>query len=138
MVKGQILIIDTISYMIYNEKYKVKFYQDSRTKKEPVLDYLESLNLKTRQKINKYINYLRDKKGYMDEPYCRHIQGKIRELRVDFSRNRYRIFYFTFINRNIILLHAYQKKTKKSPIKEINIAINNYKDAVNNFKLYED
>jgi len=123
--------------MIYNKAYQVKFYRHSRSGKEPVLDYLKSLDLKIRQKINKYISYLQDNEGYLDEPFSRHVQGKIRELRVDFANNRYRIFYFTFINRKIILLHAYLKKTNKAPKKEIRIAINYYQDALNNFKLYE-
>lgn len=124
--------------MIYNEKYRVKFYRDSRTGKSPVYDYIRCLNEKSRAKIYKYIDYLVDNNGYLDEPCSRHIQGKIRELRVDFANNRYRIFYFAFINRIIVFLHGYRKKTDKAPIRDINIAINNYINTVNNPKLYED
>ncbi len=77
-------VFDTISYMIYNDSYQIKFYKDSRTGKEPVLVYLESLNIKSRQKINKYLELLERQNGYLDEPYSRHISGKIRELRVVF------------------------------------------------------
>lgn len=76
-------VIDYISYMIYNEKYQVKFYRDSKNGNSPVENYIKSLDEKCRSKIYKYINYLKDNNGYLDEPYSRHINWKIRELRVD-------------------------------------------------------
>jgi len=123
--------------MIYNEKYKVKFYCDSRTGKWPVLSYLKSLDNKKKQKINKYIELLKENDGYLDYPYSRHIKGKIRELRVDFNNSHHRIFYFSFINKNIILLHAFTKKTQKTPKRELRIAEKNYQDVISNYKIYE-
>lgn len=118
-------------------EYKIKFYQNSTSKKEPVLDYLEKLDKKNRAKIFRYIEFLREYEGYLDEPYSKHIKGKIRELRVDFSRNRHRIFYFTFVNKNIILLHSFLKKTTKTPVHEINKAVDNLNDVINNKEIYE-
>lgn len=57
--------------MIYYEEYQVKFYCDSRTGKKPVLEYLKRLDPKDRQKINKYIDFLRERRGYLDEPYSK-------------------------------------------------------------------
>ncbi len=70
-------------------------------------------------RVDAYIRRLVDAGGYLEEPYSRHIDGDIRELRVDFARNRHRIFYFTVIGRRIILLHAFLKKTPKTPLGEI-------------------
>lgn len=125
--------------MIYNEnkEYKVKFYKNSQTNKSPTLEYIEKLSLKEKAKILKYIEFLRIHKGYLDEPYSKHIQGKIRELRIDFGKKRHRVFYFTFVNKTIILLHAFLKKTPKTPISEINKALANYNDVINNRVLYE-
>ncbi|KKQ96347.1 MAG: hypothetical protein UT42_C0035G0006 [Candidatus Falkowbacteria bacterium GW2011_GWA2_39_24] len=125
--------------MIYpnNIEYKIKFYKDSQTGKSPVLEYIDNLNRKERAKILKYIEFLREHEGYLDEPYSKHIKGKIRELRVDFSKNRFRIFYFIFIEKTIILLHAFLKKTEKTPIQDIKRAEANYCDVLNNAKLYE-
>lgn len=119
------------------EKYKIKLYKNSNNGKEPVLEYLQSLEQKDRIKIGKYIRYLRDNNGYIDEPYSRHVKGKIRELRVDFGRNYHRIFYSVIFNRKIILLHAYYKKFNKIPGREINRAITNYNDTINNPNFYE-
>jgi len=122
--------------MIYNE-YKTKFYKDSKTGRDPVLEYINRLSIKDKLKVLKYIEFLRESKGVLDEPYSRHIKGKIRELRVDFSKNKHRIFYFTFIKRKIILLHVFLKKTKKTPISEIKRAEENYYDVLNNKEIYE-
>jgi len=118
-------------------EYKVKFYKNSQNNKELVLEYLKKLDQKDKAKIFKYIEFLRQNDGYLDEPYAKHITGKIRELRMNFSRNRHRIFYFTFFNKIIILLHSFLKKTNKTPKKEIKKAIKNYKDVINNSYLYE-
>jgi len=122
--------------MIYNGGYKVKFYCSSYNQ-EPVKDYLLALSLKERQKINKFLDYLQQCDAYLNEPYSRHIIGKIRELRIDLARRRHRIFYFTFINKTIILLHAFLKRTKKTPWSEINKALSNYLEVLNHPELYE-
>ncbi len=123
--------------MIYNKnEYKVKFYQDDKGN-IPVIEYLEKIGKKEKAKILKYIEFLEMNDGYLDEPYSKHIKGKIRELRVDFSKNKHRVFYFTFIKKTIILLHAFLKKTKKTPIKEIKKAEAYLEDVKNNQKLYE-
>ena len=119
------------------EEYRTKFYRDPKAGNEPVRIYVDDLPDKEKAKVLKYINFLREHKGYLDEPYSKHIIGKIRELRVDFAHNKNRIFYFIFINKNIILLHAFLKKTNKTPKKEIKRAEENYKQMINNPKIYE-
>ncbi len=121
---------------IENQEYKVKFYTDGKGK-SPVLNYLEKLPDKEKAKILKYIEFLREHKGILDEPYSKHIAGKIRELRVDFARNRHRIFYFTFLNKNIILLHAFLKHTAKTPFIEIKQAEENYNNVLHDKEIYD-
>lgn len=125
--------------MIYNDnrEYKVKFYKNIRTGRSPAMEYIDGLRPKERAKVLKYIEFLRKNRGVLDEPYSRHIKGKIRELRVDFTRARHRIFYFTFIKKTIILLHAFLKKTRKTPGPEIKKAKENYYNVLTNKKIYE-
>lgn len=125
--------------MVYTKdsNYKVKFYRDSKKGNSPALDYLEKLNQKEKTKILKYIEFLRLSNGYLDEPYSKHIKGKIRELRVDFGHNRHRIFYFTFISRTIILLNGFLKKTEKTPFVEIKKVEAYLADVLQNKKMYE-
>ncbi|MDP2950872.1 MAG: type II toxin-antitoxin system RelE/ParE family toxin [bacterium] len=122
--------------MIYNE-YKVKFYISLVNKKSPVIEYIEKLPEKEQTKVLKYIDFLRKSKGNLREPYSKIIKDKIKELRVDFVNNRHRIFYFIFIGHNIVLLHAFQKKTAKAPLKEIKLAQKRYFEVLNNPKVYE-
>lgn len=126
--------------MIYSDgtiEYKVKFYKDTKSGYSPVLEYIGGLNKKEATKVLKYIEFLRVNKGYLNEPYSRHIQGKIRELRVDFNPNRHRIFYFIFIKKTIILLHVFLKKTAKTPISEIKRAEDNRRNVLRNPQIYE-
>lgn len=120
------------------QEYKIKFFADPDSGRIPVKTYLDNASVKERAKILKYIEFLREHQGILDEPYAKHIRGKIRELRVDFSKNRHRIFFFTFIGKNIILLHAFLKKTSQTPEAEITKAVNNYQKVLNNPKLYEN
>lgn len=122
--------------MIMSE-YRIKFYANSKTRKSDVFEYIKELDIKERTKVDKYIEYLKINRGYLDEPYSKHIIEKIRELRVDFSHNHHRIFYFTFIGKNIILLHAFLKKTSKTPQQEIKRALDNYRDFIINQHYYE-
>ena len=119
--------------MIYNEaeEYKIKMLEEVR-------DYIDQVSEKDRSKITKYIEYLRVNKGVLDEPYSKHIRDKIRELRVDFSKNHHRIFYFTFINKNIVLLHAFLKNTARAPESEIIRAERNLIKVLNSKESYED
>ncbi|KKQ23769.1 MAG: Phage-related protein [Parcubacteria group bacterium GW2011_GWA2_37_10] len=123
--------------MIYNNiEYKVSFYRDNKGKSS-VLEYIDELPEKERSKVYKYIKFLKANKGVLDEPYSKHIKGKIRELRVDFGKNKHRIFYFTFVEKNIIFLHAFLKKTPKTSVREIKKAEDMYYNIINNPKVYE-
>jgi len=118
-------------------KYKVSFYYDSDKRCFPVKKYIHRQPQKDKAKITKYINLLAESEGYLDEPFSKHIIGKIRELRVDFWYNHHRIFYFTFIDQNIVFLHAFLKNTDRTPEREIEIAKNNYLKFINQYNLYE-
>lgn len=118
-------------------KYKVSFFYNPIKHSFPVRNYLNQLSVAQKAKVLKFIDFLAEHEGYLDEPYSKHIRGKIRELRIDFGNNRHRILYFTFVNQNIILLHAFLKKTPKTPEREIEIAEENYKQVLKERELYE-
>ena len=123
--------------MNHRNGYKVYYYQNSHTKRTPVLEYIQKLPVKDRGKITAYVIFLRDHNGQLDEPYSRYIRSGIRELRIEFAHNRHRIFYITVEGKKIILLHAFLKKTPKTPKQEIIRALNNFEDYKINKKLIE-
>jgi len=87
------------------------------------------LNIPSRQKIFSYLDLL-EERGLLPYPYSRKIEGikKLRELRVEFASNIYRIFYFVHKDKQIILLHGFIKKSQKIPSKEIAVAQRRLKD----------
>ena len=98
--------------------WKVEYY-----KKEngdiPVLEFLLSLNPKMRAKAFSEIELLKEHGIYLKEPYAKPIKGEkykgIFELRIRFSRDISRIFYFTFKDNTFILLNGFVKKSNKTP-----------------------
>ena len=102
-------------------KYVIRFYADSRGC-EPVGDVLEELKGKTDKtsrinlsKIYSYLILLEECGFTLGEPYIKHIEGDIWELRP--IRNR--IFFFCFNGDKMVMLHHFVKKTQKTPQREI-------------------
>lgn len=125
--------------MIYNgfKEYKLRFYNNVKTGEKPVEKYLEKLDIKEQSKIAKFIEFLRLSVGCSNPPFIKHIKGKIWELKVDFSHNKYRLFYFIFIKKTIIILHVFRKKTAKTPKLEISTAEKRYHEVLENKQIYE-
>jgi phage-related protein len=59
------------------------------------------------------------------EPYVKHLKshGKLYEIRAQGKDGVARVFYFTWQGQRIVLLHGFIKKSKKTPQKEIEIAV---------------
>jgi len=55
--------------MSRQDEYKVYYYQNSHTKRIPVLEYIQKVPVKDKGKIAAYITFLRDCSGQLDEPY---------------------------------------------------------------------
>ncbi len=101
--------------------YTVIFYRD-KNGKEPVRDYIIKLMSKKDKdsrinvdKINDYIESLRQYGTAAGEPFMKHLDGKIWELRP--LRNR--ILFFGYDGNEIVLLSHFIKKTQKTPKREI-------------------
>ena len=110
--------------------YKIYFYED-KNGYSPVYEYIQALARKTdkdsrinHDKINDYIQVLRDNGKQAGEPYIKHIDGEIWEIRPI----RGRIFFASWTDNGFILLHHFQKKTQKTPKREIEQAKRNLKD----------
>lgn len=101
--------------------HEVFFYKD-RNGREPVRQYMAELAARkdkdSRIKLNKINDYIQALKVYgtiLGEPYIKHIEGDIWELRP----LRDRILFVAWDNGNFILLHHFMKKTRKTPMSEI-------------------
>jgi hypothetical protein len=57
------------------------------------------------------ISKLRQHGPTLPFPYSSHIEGKMRELRTQLGKDKYRVLYFFDENRAAVLVHAFQKNT---------------------------
>lgn len=96
----------------------------------PVEAFLQSLDLKTQARFDWSIEQLRRLNTNAREPLVKHIDGKLWELHRASSDNIYRVMYFFFTGRRIVFLHGFQKKTPKTPRREIEIAEKRMNDFV--------
>ena len=109
------------------------FYKDHNVN-QPVLDYLRELassdSKDSRIKLNKirdYIQILRMYGKQAGEPYVKHLQDEVYELRP----LRDRILFVAWVNNSYVLLHHFMKKTQKTPRREIEKALREYEDLKN-------
>lgn len=119
--------------------YKVHFYRDENGN-EPVLDYLKELTSKKDKdsrikadKINDYIEILSQYGTRVGEPYIKHLDGEIWELRP----LRDRILFVGWVNGSYVLLHHFMKKTQKTPAREIEKAKRELADLIERGVKYE-
>lgn len=110
--------------------FKIYFYQDN-SGKQPVLDYMRKLaknkSKDSRIKLNKINDYIEILKQYgtrVGVPFVKHLDGEIWELRP----LRDRILFVAWHNESFILLHQFVKKTQKTPKKEIEKAKREFAD----------
>ena len=101
--------------------HEIYFYKSPQGD-EPVLDYIKELAKKQDKdskvklrKIHDYIKILAQYGKQAGEPYVKHLEGEIWELRP----MRDRIFFVGWMNDSYILLHSFLKKTQKTPAREI-------------------
>jgi phage-related protein len=112
--------------------FKIKLYQTPNGE-QPIKEYLTSLagradkNSRVRlNKIDYYLQALREYGTRAGEPYVKHIDGDIWELRPLNDR----FFFFAWRGNHFVLLHHFIKKTQKTPKREIEQAKRNLKDYV--------
>jgi phage-related protein len=66
----------------------------------------------------------------MREPYVKHLEGPIWEMRMKGRDGIARAAYVTATGRRVVVVHVFQKKTQKTPRREIDIALKRAKEIV--------
>ena len=101
--------------------HTIYFYKD-KNGNEPVLDYMRELASKKSKdsriklnKLNDYIELLSQHGTRAGEPYIKHLEDEIWELRP----LRDRILFVAWLGGSFVLLHHFAKKTQKTPRREI-------------------
>jgi phage-related protein len=102
--------MDTKRQIIFHDSYFIDFYIDQSEMVQLKIEYVFSI-IKTVQNVPK--------------KFLEHITGTegLYEIRIEFASNIYRIFCCFDKGNLVVLFNAFQKKTQKTPKKEIDLAL---------------
>ena len=112
--------------------YNIVFYTAERGD-SPLDDFLDGLDKKSRAKVAAYLSLLEEQVPNLKRPYADIVRGKIRELRIHHSSNQYRILYFFQVVDQIVIVHAFSKKTQQLKKKDIDLAEKRMEDWMRRF-----
>lgn len=101
--------------------FDIEFYR-LENGKAPVEEFLDSLNPKMRNKAVRGLELLEEFGNTLREPNSKAMSDGLFELRIKFSSDITRIFYFFYINKKIVLTNGFVKKTQQTPPAEIELA----------------
>ena len=92
--------------IIFFEKHFIEFYQNQNDKVKGKIQYVFELLKQVERVPEKFLKHLTGTNG-------------LYEIRIEYQSNIYRIFCCFDEGRLVILFNAFQKKTQKTPKKEI-------------------
>ena len=99
-------------------EYQVVFF-----KKEngdvPAKDFIAALDFKMKTKVYRLLTMVSENGPELREPYSKHLNDGIFELRAQFGSNIARVLYFFFIGRKVVVTNGFIKKTQKTPAAEL-------------------
>jgi phage-related protein len=83
--------------------------------------------------IAKFIRIMDMIEGYglerMREPYVKHLQGPLWEMRMKGKDGIARAAYVTATGKRVVVVHVFPKKTQKTPRREIETALRRAKEV---------
>lgn len=85
----------------------------------PFMEFLDCLSPKMKAKILRDLDLLEDKGNTLREPYSKHLEDGIFELRTKLASDITRSLYFFYDGRRIVITHGFVKKQEKTPPAEI-------------------
>lgn len=102
-------------------QFTIEFFEDEKGNK-PVEDFLLSLDYKMRAKLLSLLEILQEKGTFLRDPYSKHLDDGIFEIRGKVGSDITRILYFFYHDGKIILTNGFHKKTQKTPSRELKLA----------------
>ena len=103
------------------DKFEVEFYTKINGEK-PAKEFILGLDMKMRAKILGMVKILEEKGNQLREPYSKHLEDGIFEIRGKVGTDITRILYFFYYGGRIVLTNGFVKKTQKAPKQEIELA----------------
>lgn len=66
---------------------------------------------------------------HVREPYVKHLEGPLWEMRMKGKSGIVRAVYVTAVGKRLVVVHVFEKKTQKTPRREIITAMKRAKDV---------
>ena len=107
----------------------IEFYQTLR-ERSPVTDFIDSQDKRDQVIILSVLENITEDGFNAKGCQFRQLEGKLWEIKIKTPSGGYRLLYVTLNNQLLLILHAFKKKTTKTPIKELNIARKRLKEIL--------
>lgn len=102
--------MDSQRHIVFHEHYFTDFYLEQTEKVQEKIDYVFKI-LRTVQNVpKKFLDHMTGTEG-------------LYEIRIEFGSNIYRIFCCFDQGNLVVLFNGFQKKSQKTPKKEIDMAL---------------
>lgn len=100
--------------------WNVVYFESHRGEKF-IKEFIDEQSAAVKGKYIGLIDFLTEYGPFLSEKYTKKLRKDLYELRIT-GKEQIRIFY-TVWQKEIILLHAFKKKTQKTPLREIKTAL---------------
>ncbi|MBR6027711.1 MAG: type II toxin-antitoxin system RelE/ParE family toxin [Clostridia bacterium] len=114
--------------------YRILIYEDQRGR-APILEYFRAMEAdhskEARIRLTKaqdYINLLKERGTILPNSICKHFSDKKHSWLWELRPGGDRVLFFAWKDGSFVLLHAFEKKSQKTPQREIDRAEREYND----------
>lgn len=103
-------------------------YYATINEQSPVMDFINSLNVPQRRKIIRLLTSIEEYGLTSAISHIKKLTGNsLWEIRI-LGQDNIRIFYCLILSDSILVLHGFLKKTQQTPAREIDTALNRFKE----------
>ena len=98
---------------------------------ETVAEELAALPMDMKARYLRIVRLIREfGLEYLSEPYVKHLEGKLWEMRLKGRDGISRALYVTAIGKRVVVVRVFIKKTQKTPQAEIDLALRRAKEVI--------
>ena len=105
----------------------ITFYETA-SGRSPVTDFIDEQPVRDQAVIVASLEGVEEHGFGAKAVQFRQLEGKLWEIKIKAPSGGYRFLYFTLNKENLVILHAFKKKTQKTPTKEIKTALRRLKE----------
>lgn len=110
-------------------KWQVIYYV-SKSGNIPVKEFIDQMGTKQKTKVLRTLFHIEEYGLQIVIPHLKKLTGTpLWEIRI-LGQDSIRMLFVTRVERQVILLHAFFKKTQKTPVREISVALSRYQELL--------